>query len=171
MRRLGLAISAVTLFGLLIPLAARTEEPYHEVAVLIVGAGASVIAFSLWRRPGLLPLGVVAAICGYCLSFVGRSGTDPAVPLAAAIIAAGLTLARASSDAPPSGAHDRTHSPFTDAGMAAIGAAAITELVSLVGRSHGPTGLPAEAVGLGAIVLLPLIYWRRNRSDEVDARD
>ena len=161
MKRIGFAAGAVAAFALLMPLAARTVEPYHHVALLFGATGAAIIGFALWQRPALLSIGVLASVAGYGLSLVGRPGTDPAVPLAAGLVAAGLVLARASRDALPARANDRARSNIVGAAHAALGAAALSGAVALLGGAHGPSGFPAEVGGLAALAALPAIFRLR----------
>ena len=162
MRRASYAVLVIALFSLIVPLAARTVEPYHHLAVLLGIAGIVLLALALLHRRGLFAIGVIATTGSYALSTVSRSGVDPMLPVAAALIAGGLGCAHLFFSAFVRG-DEQARRFFPPIVLASIAAAAIAALVEVAGRAHGPSGLPAELTALVAVAALPALFWLRQR--------
>ncbi len=130
-RALPLA-TALAALVLMIPLAARTTEPYHNSAIALAGFApiAALVAVVWWRRA--YALAVVLAAAGYALSLIARDGVDPSVALAAgllvlAYLAIGATLDAAPRQAQVTGRH------LAIAAVSGVGAAGVAAVIAVIG--------------------------------------
>ena len=99
-RALPLAAALIAL-ALMIPLASRTTEPYHNSAIALTGVAPiiAVVAVVWWKRA--YALAVVFAAAGYALSLIARDGVDPSVALAAGLLVLAYLAIGATLDATP----------------------------------------------------------------------
>jgi hypothetical protein len=157
-RALPLA-TALAALVLMIPLAARTTEPYHNSAIALAGFApiAALVAVVWWRRA--YALAVVLAAAGYALSLIARDGVDPSVALAAGLLVLAYLAIGASLDAAPRQAQV-TGRHLAIAAVSGVGAAGIAAVIAIIGSWPGPGGLPAEILGVAALVGLAALTAR-----------
>lgn len=149
-RALPLATAFIALV-LMIPLAARTTEPYHNSAIALTGLAsiAALVAVVWWRRAYALAMALAGA--GYALSLISRNGVDPSVALAAGLLVLAYLAMGAALDAVPS-QPQTTGRHLALAAVSGVGAAGVAAVVAVIGSWPGPGGLPAEVLGVAALV-------------------
>jgi hypothetical protein len=151
--------TAVIALVLMIPLAARTAEPYHNSAIALTGAApiVALVAVMWWRRAYAVALLLAAA--GYALSLIARDGVDPSVALAAGLLVVVYLAIGAAFDAAPR-QPQMTGRHLAVAGVSGVGAAGVAAVIAVIGSTPGPGGLPAEALGVAALVGLAVLAAR-----------
>ncbi len=157
-RALAVATALIAL-ALMIPLAARTVEPYHNSAIALTGIApiVALVATLWWRRA--YGLAVVLAAAGYALSLISRAGVDPSVALAAGLLVLAYLAIGAALDAAPR-QPQVTGRNLAAAAVSGVGAAGVAAVIAVIGSGPGPGGLPAEIVGVAALVGLAALTAR-----------
>ena len=157
-RALALATALIALV-LMIPLAARTTEPYHNSAIALTGLAsiAALVAVVWWRRAYALAVALAGA--GYALSLISRDGVDPSVALAAGLLVLAYLAIGAALDAAPS-QPQVTGRHLALAAVSGVGAAGVAAVIAVIGSWPGPGGLPAEVLGVAALVGLAALTAR-----------
>ena len=153
------AAAALIALLMMIPLAARTAEPYHNSAIALTGIApiVALVAVVWWKRA--YALAVMLAGAGYALSLIARDGVDPSVPLATGLLVLAYFAIGAALDAAPrrpqvTGRH------LALAAASGVGAAGVAAAIAFIGSWPGPGGLPAEVLGVTALVGLAALTAR-----------
>jgi hypothetical protein len=157
-RALAVATALIALV-LMIPLAARTTEPYHNSAIALTGLApiAALVAVVWWKRAYALAVALAGA--GYALSLISRDGVDPSVALAAGLLVLAYLAIGTALDAAPNQLQANGRQ-LALAAASGVGAAGVAAVIALIGSWPGPGGLPAEVLGVAALVGLAALTAR-----------
>ena len=141
--------TALAALVLMIPLAARTAEPYHNSAIVSRDSRRLPLSswWVWWRR--VYALAVVLAAAGYALSLIARRrrpiGRTRCRATGARLLGHRCVTRRGTArQAQVTGRH------LAIAAVSGVGVAGVAAVIAVIGSWPGPGGLPAEVLGVAA---------------------